>query len=171
MQFFKNFSDSEVAAEFDGLADKPKFLDTVGITRVAIDGFLAGDFDEVRIIYNHFVNTMTQQITEKILLPFTAPERTAEDQKAAAALDYLFEPSPETVLARLLPRYLETQIWQSLLESNASEQSARMIAMKSATDNAKELMETLTLEMNKARQAAITTEISEIVGGAAALAE
>jgi F-type H+-transporting ATPase subunit gamma len=170
LNFFKRFSELEVTAEFSGLGDKPKFLETVGITKLAIDGFLKGEFDEVRVVYNHFVSTMNQEITEKVLLPFTAPERDAKEQKAAAKMDYLFEPSAESVLDRLLPRYLETQIWQSLLESNASEQSARMIAMKSATDNAKELNATLTLEMNKARQTQITTEISEIVGGAEALA-
>ncbi len=171
MNFFQNFIGTEVVAEFEGLTDKPAYLDTVPVTRVAIDGFLNGDFDEVRVVYNHFVNTMTQEVTEKLLLPFTAPERTKEDQVKAAAVDYLFEPSAGAVLERLLPRYLETTIYQSQLESNASEQSARMIAMKSATDNAKELTEALTLVMNKARQTQITTEISEIVGGSAALAE
>lgn len=170
MNFFKSFRTYEVSASFDGLADKPRFMDTVGIARVAVDGFLRGDFDEVRVIYNHFVNTITQRITEKTLLPFSAPERTEVMQKNATEADYLFEPSPETVLARVLPRYLETITWQALLESNASEQSARMVAMKSATDNAKELAGDLTLAMNKARQANITKELAEIVSGADALA-
>lgn len=170
MQFFKNFSAVRVEAEFEGLTDKPKFLDTVGITRVAIDGFLSGEFDEVRLVYSHFVNSITQRITKKTLLPFIATEHTKETQETATKTDYLFEPNPKVVLDRLLPRYLETQVWQSLLESNASEHSARMVAMKSATDNAKELISTLTLEMNKARQTQITKEISEIVGGAEALA-
>jgi F-type H+-transporting ATPase subunit gamma len=169
LSFFKSFAESKVVAEFDGLTDKPAYLATAAVLRVALDGFLSGEFDEVRLVYNHFVNTMTQEITEKLLLPFTAPERTAADQKSAARVNYLFEPSPASVLERLLPRYLETQVYQAQLESNASEQSARMIAMKAATDNAKELQADLTLVMNKARQSSITTEISEIVGGAAAL--
>lgn len=168
VQFFKTTQICPVTAEFEGLGDKPSFLDTVGITRVAVDGFLNGDWDEVRVVYGHFVNTMSQEVTEAKLLPLAAEDVESEDAPSAA-VDYLFEPGAEAVLNRLLPRYLETRVWQSLLESNASEQSARMIAMKSATDNAKELSSALTLEMNKARQAAITTEISEIVGGAAAL--
>jgi len=167
LAFFKNISDCPVEAEFDGLGDKPTFMQTVGIARVAVDGFLAGDWDEVKIVYGHFINTMLQEVTELPLLPFSAPE--SAEAPAAASADYLFEPSPEAVLDRLIPRYLETQVWQALLESNASEQSARMIAMKSATDNAKDLQDDLTLVMNKARQAQITKEISEIVGGAAAL--
>lgn len=184
MQFCKQFRLS-VAAEFEGLADKPKFVDTAAIARVAIDGFLRGEFDEVRIVYNKFINTMTQVVTEKLLLPFSAPERTGAShttkatdghtvltQNTTRALksDYLFEPTPAAVYDRLIPRYIETQVWQALLESNASEQSARMVAMKSATENAKDLAADLTLEMNKARQAGITKELSEIVSGADALA-
>ena len=170
MNFCKHIGEN-VIAEFEGLSDKPDLLATTPITRLAVDGFLNGDFDEVRIIYNHFLNTMQQEITEKILLPLTPPTPTNAEEKSFAKIEYLFEPSPEKVLNQILPRYLETIVYQSLLESNASEQSARMVAMKSASENAGELIDTLTLEMNKERQASITTEILEIVGGAEALAD
>ncbi len=169
MSFCKHAGEN-VVAEFEGLSDKPDFLATAPITRIAVDGFLKGEFDEVRLIYNHFVNTMSQEITEKILLPLTPPTRNEEETKKTR-LEYLFEPNTKSVLKKILPRYLETIVYQALLESNASEQSARMVAMKSASENAGELIDTLTIEMNKARQASITTEILEIVGGAEALAE
>ncbi|MDD3066637.1 MAG: ATP synthase F1 subunit gamma [Candidatus Gracilibacteria bacterium] len=174
MQFFKHMGGS-VVAEFEGLGDKPSYLATAPITKLATDGFLKGEWDEVRLVYNHFVNTMQQEITEKILLPFTAEvveaKVDAAKKEKEKEVEYIFEPSPKAVFDRILPRYLETIVYQSLLESNASEQSARMVAMKSATENAGELMGSLTLEMNKARQAGITTEILEIVGGAEALAD
>lgn len=174
MQFFKHVGDN-VIAEFEGLGDKPSYLDTAPITKLATDGFLRGEWDEVRLVYNHFINTMQQEITEKILLPFTAEvvenKVDATKKEKERKSEYIFEPSPKAVFDRILPRYLETIVYQSLLESNASEQSARMVAMKSATENAGELMGSLTLEMNKARQAGITTEILEIVGGAEALAD
>ncbi len=171
-----------VVAEFEGLSDKPDFLATAPITKLAVDGFLSGEFDEVILLYNHFVNTMQQKITEKVLLPFAPPtavdtgtsEESKEknsDSRKNTKTKYLFEPNAEAVFEKILPRYLETIVYQSLLESNASEQSARMVAMKSASENAGELISTLTLEMNKARQTSITTEILEIVGGAEALAE
>ena len=171
MNFCKHLGEN-VVAEFEGLSDKPDFLATAPITRIAVDGFLSGEFDEIRILYNHFVNTMSQEITEKVLLPLTPPtEEENETTEKSMKFEYLFEPSAEKVLQQILPRYLETIVYQSLLESNASEQSARMVAMKSASDNAGELIDTLTIEMNKERQASITTEILEIVGGAEALAE
>lgn len=170
MQFCKHIGEN-VIAEFEGLSDKPDFLATAPITRIATNGFLNKEFDEVILLYNHFVNTMTQRITEKVLLPFTAPEAETREDRIASQVEYLFEPSGEEVFERILPRYLETIVYQSVLESNASEQSARMVAMKSASENAGELINTLTLEMNKARQAGITTELLEIVGGVEALAE
>lgn len=170
LQFFKHIGAS-VVAEFEGLSDKPEFVKTAPITRLAIDGFLNGEFDEVRLIYNHFINTMQQKITEKTLLPFAPPEISESSELEMKQAEYVFEPDSATVFERILPRYLETIVYQALLESNASEQSARMVAMKSASENASELIDTLTLEMNKARQSSITTEILEIVGGAEALAE
>ena len=170
MQFAKH-SGENVVAEFEGLSDAPEFIASAPITRLALDGFLSGEFDEVRLIYNHFVNTMSQELTEKVLLPLTAPTPDTAAEEEFSEIEYLFEPNPRTVFDRILPRYLETIVFQSLLESNASEQSARMVAMKSASENAGELLDTLTLELNKARQSSITTEILEIVGGAEALAE
>ncbi len=172
MQFCKHTGEN-VVAEFEGMSDKPDYLKTAPITKLAVDGFLSGEFDEVRILYNHFVNTMQQEITEKVLLPLTPPEAKNEEkeEKKVAETEYLFEPNAKAVFEKILPRYLETIVYQSLLESNASEQSARMVAMKSASENAGELISTLTLEMNKARQTSITTEILEIVGGVEALAE
>jgi F-type H+-transporting ATPase subunit gamma len=169
MNFCKHIGEN-IVAEFDGLGDKPDLLATTPISKLAIDGFLNGEFDEVRIIYNHFVNTMQQKITEKILLPLTPPMIDTEEEEKFAQIEYLFEPNDTAVLDKILPRYLETIVYQSLLESNASEQSARMVAMKSASENAGALIDTLTLEMNKARQTSITTEILEIVGGSEALA-
>ncbi len=169
MQFCKHIGEN-VIAEFEGLSDNPDYLKTAPITKLAVDGFLSGEFDEVRILFNRFVNTMQQEITEKILLPLAPPE-VKNEKEENAEIEYLFEPNAEAVFKQILPRYLETIVYQSLLESNASEQSARMVAMKSASENAGELISTLTLEMNKARQASITTEILEIVGGAEALAE
>lgn len=163
-QFYRNFPRCQLAAEFENLADKPKFLDIVGVARAAVDGFLSGEFSEIKIIYNHFVSTMTQETRVEQLLPLPRP--AAADRVA----EYLFEPGIDAVLGRVLPRFVETKIWQSLLESNASEQSARMIAMKNATDNAKSLQADLTLDMNKQRQAMITKEISEIVAGAESMA-
>jgi F-type H+-transporting ATPase subunit gamma len=170
MQFCKHIGEN-VVAEFEGLSEKPDYLKTAPITKLAVDGFLSGEFDEVRILYNHFVNTMQQEITEKVLLPLTPPEAKTKEEEEFSEIEYLFEPNAAAVLDQILPRYLETIVYQSLLESNASEQSARMVAMKSASENASELIDTLTLEMNKARQSSITTEILEIVGGAEALAE
>ena len=163
--YFKRFVPSQLVAEFDNLADHPKFLDTVGIARILIEGFLKGDWDEVRLVYTKFVSTMQQDLVEVPLLPLKKP---AGGEVVTST--YTFEPSPEEVLARMLPRALEVQIWQALLESNASEQSARMVAMKNATDNARELTKDLTLEMNKTRQAMITREISEIVAGVESMA-
>jgi len=171
MGFCKHAGEN-VIAEFEGLSDKPDLLATTPITKIAIDGFLNGDFDEIRILYNHFVNTVQQEIKEKVLLPLSSSEENKEaSEDKESETEYLFEPNAEAVLEKILPRYLETIVYQSLLESNASEQSARMVAMKSASENAGDLISGLTLELNKARQTSITTEILEIVGGAEALAE
>ncbi|MBU1089200.1 ATP synthase F1 subunit gamma [Patescibacteria group bacterium] len=191
MQFCKHIGEN-VVAEFEGMSDNPDYLKTAPITKLAVDGFLSGEFDEVILLYNHFVNTMQQEIKEKVLLPLApletkvnprdlpadrqgfsgeSKEKKPEVSQGDAEIEYLFEPNAEAVFEKILPRYIETIVYQSLLESNASEQSARMVAMKSASENAGELISTLTLEMNKARQASITTEILEIVGGAEALAE
>ncbi|MFO7173689.1 MAG: ATP synthase F1 subunit gamma [Bacillota bacterium] len=127
--------------------------------------YLSGEVDEVRILYTEFINPVTQRPTEIQLLPLPAPA----EAEAGSLVDYIYEPSPEAVLERLVPRYVETVFFQTMLEAKASEHGARMTAMGNATDNATELIAKLTLQYNRARQAAITKEISEIVGGAEAL--
>ncbi|NLO96714.1 MAG: F0F1 ATP synthase subunit gamma [Peptococcaceae bacterium] len=151
-----------ILAQFMGLGDDPNFNQANKIAEEAIKLYLAGELDEVYIIYSKFVSVLTQEPTAVKVLPI---EPIAEE----TSRQYIFEPSPAQILQRLLPVYLKSQIYSALLESKASELGAQMTAMDSATENAKEMIEKLTLEMNRARQAAITTEISEIVGGAAAL--
>ncbi|GAB6172780.1 ATP synthase F1 subunit gamma [Paradesulfitobacterium aromaticivorans] len=152
----------EILAEFTGLGDDPSFLQAQQIAREVMDLYQKGEFDEVHLLYTEFITAIQQKPTLMKVLPIEQPEGELGRQ-------YIFEPSPEEILARLLPKYVETVVFRILLESKASEQGARMTAMGSATDNAKDMIDRLTLQMNRARQAAITKEISEIVGGAAAL--
>ncbi|MCF7823550.1 MAG: ATP synthase F1 subunit gamma [Candidatus Marinimicrobia bacterium] len=130
------------------------------------DHYLKGDFDDVRVIYNQFKNVAQQEIVEFHFLPLVL-----EENDETITTDYLFEPSKDEVVKSLVPRHLNVQMWRFLLESNASEQAARMTSMEAATENAGELIDSLRLEYNKARQAAITTEILEVVSGAEALVE
>jgi len=153
-------------AEVTRLGDYPRLIDTLGIATNVISGFREGRYDEVYVIYSEFVNTLVQRPALKRLLPVEPPNEPAERQ-----VDYTYEPSQEEVLRELLPRFVEVQLYQAILESIASEHSARMVAMRNATDNAKELTRDLTLTYNKTRQANITKEVSEIATGAAALAE
>jgi len=147
------------------LPDAPALRDTKTISKFCIDKFLAGDVDKVTVLYTKFLNTLLQKPTVRTLLPispFDLP--TAEKTEAAPAVqsDYLYEPSPMEVLGSILPHYIHFQIYQMVLDARASEHSARMVAMKSATDNAQQLIKDLTLEYNKVRQASITTELLEI---------
>jgi F-type H+-transporting ATPase subunit gamma len=153
-------------AEITKLGDYPRLLDTLGIATNVISGFREGRYDEVYVVYAEFVNTLVQRPTVKRLLPVEPPSETAVRE-----VDYTYEPSQEDVLHELLPRFVEVQLYQAILESIASEHSARMVAMRNATDNAKELTRDLTLSYNKTRQANITKEVSEIASGAQALAE
>ena len=153
----------EVAAEFIGLGDKVTLDETRPIADVATQDFVSGKVDSVTVVFADFVNTLVQKPEARQILPIVKP------QESGTYTDYIFEPSPEAVLAALLPRYIEVQIYQAMLESIASEHSARMVAMRAATDNAKELVTDLTLHYNKARQAQITREVSEIAAGANAL--
>ena len=153
-----------VVAEYISLGDDVT-LDVVrGIADVAIDEFVSGRVDAVYVVYAKFINTLTQRPEVVQILPMEAPA-THEGN-----VDYIFEPSPEEVLSALLPRYIEAQLYQAILESLASEHSARMVSMRSASDNAKEIVQELTLSRNKARQAQITQEVSEIAAGANAMA-
>ncbi|MCI2253842.1 F0F1 ATP synthase subunit gamma [Domibacillus sp. PGB-M46] len=147
-----------------GLPDQPSFADVKEIVRKTVDLFSEGAYDELYMYYSHFVNAIQQDVTAKKVLPLT------DIQASGGRLSsYEFEPSAEEILEVLLPQYAESLIYGALLDGKASEHAARMTAMQNATDNAKELIRTLTLQYNRARQAAITQEITEIVGGAAAL--
>jgi F-type H+-transporting ATPase subunit gamma len=147
------------------LGERPQISQLIGVIKVMLDAYSAGRADRVNIAYNDFVNTMTQKATIDALLPLPP----AEEFVSAHNWDYLYEPDPETVMEHVLTRYVESLVYQATLENLASEHAARMVAMKSASDNATKAIDSLTLVYNKARQAAITQEISEIVGGAAAV--
>ena len=147
-------------AEFAELGDYPEYQDVLPIARVVIDDYLAGEFDQVFLVYPFFVNTMTQEPRMRQLLPVEPPE-----EEATHAVDYIYEPGREEVLAQLLPRYIEMEIYEAILEGIASEQSARMVAMRNDTDAAEEMIEVLKLIRNKARQEQITKELLDIVGG------
>lgn len=147
------------------LGEKPQLEKLVGVIKVMLDAFAAGKLDRVFLNYSDFVNTMTQKPTQDQLLPLPA----SESLQSKHDWDYIYEPNAETVLDHVMTRYVESLVYQAVLENLASEQAARMVAMKSASDNATKLIGTLNLIYNKARQAAITQEISEIVGGAAAV--
>jgi F-type H+-transporting ATPase subunit gamma len=155
----------DIHAEFTRLGDRPSLLDTLPISRIIIDDYTAGAIDLVYLVYAQFVSTMVQRPVMRQILPVEPAEiPTAEN------VDYIYEPGPAAVLGELLPRFVEMQVYHAILESIASEQSARMVAMRNATDNANELIEELTLMYNKARQESITKELLDITGGAAALA-
>jgi F-type H+-transporting ATPase subunit gamma len=152
-----------VSLEIAGLSDQPSFAEIKDIANATVNMFADGTYDELYMWYNHFVSAIQHDVTEKKLLPLT--DLAANNKQTS----YEFEPSQEDILEVLLPQYAESLIYGALLDGKASEHSARMTAMKNATDNAKELIDSLTLSYNRARQAAITQEITEIVGGAAAL--
>ena len=157
-----------LAAEFTDLGDYPSQADTLGIARLIIDDYLAEKVDRVYVSFPEFVSTATQRPTIRQLLPIEPPAAVEGEDEAQLA-DYIFEPSPDVVLAGLLPRYIEMQIYEAILQNAASFQSAQMVAMKNATDNAQDITRELTLTYNKARQEQITNELLDIVGGAAAL--
>lgn len=155
----------DIRAEFTRLGDKPSLLDTLPISRIVIDDYAEGVVDQVYLVYAQFVSTMVQKPIMKQILP-VEPAEIPQAQN----VDYIYEPGPAAVLGELLPRFVEMQVYHAILESIASEQSARMVAMRNATDNANELIEDLSLMYNKARQESITRELLDITGGAAALA-
>ena len=165
--FFRSFGGNVVAA-IGNLGEEPSINDLIGSVKVMLDGFNEGRLDRLYLASNKFVNTMTQKPAVEQLLPL-APATEADDGAKQGLWDYLYEPDAQQLLDALLVRYVESQVYQSVVENNACEQAARMIAMKNATDNAGQLIKDLQLIYNKARQAAITQEISEIVGGAAAV--
>jgi F-type H+-transporting ATPase subunit gamma len=158
--FFRRVG-TPIVAEVVGLADYPTYEEVLPVAQVAIQDYIAGLCDEVYVIYALFVNTMLQRPEVLKLLPVEPPVRAG-----TPPIDYIYEPSREAVLAELLPRYVERQVYGAVLEAKASEQSARMVAMRSATDNANEMIRDLTLTYNKVRQESITKELLELVGGA-----
>jgi|SRR6185437_10553187 len=162
--FFKRLKVNLVGT-VTNLGERPQIGQLIGVIKVMLDAYSAGRVDRLNLAYNHFVNTMTQNATVDQLLPLPP----ADQFVSAHNWDYLYEPDPETVMEHVLTRYVESLVYQAALENLASEHAARMVAMKSASDNATKAIDSLTLVYNKARQAAITQEISEIVGGAAAV--
>jgi F-type H+-transporting ATPase subunit gamma len=164
LQFFSRFG-GNIVAQADHLGDAPTINDVIGIVKVMLDRYDEGHLDALYIAYNEFVNTMSQRPHLLRLLPLVVPE----EQDEQIYWDYIYEPDAKELLDVLLVRYIESQVYQGILENGASEQSARMVAMKNASDNAGELIDELQLIYNKARQAAITQEISEIVAGAEAV--
>ena len=157
----------DVIAEVTKLSDRPTLMDTVPITRVLLEGWERGEFSSVCMAYTNFINVLSRKPTIQPLLPLTSFTEALEGSK----VDYVYEPNPLNVLSQLLPRFVEVEVYQAILESLASEHSARMVSMRNATENANDLTRELTLSYNKARQAAITKEITELTGGAAALEE
>ncbi|GAA0559067.1 F0F1 ATP synthase subunit gamma [Halomonas salifodinae] len=168
--FFRNYGGNLVAAK-SGLGESPEVKDLIGSVKVMLEAYDEGRLDRLCVVSNEFVNTMTQKPVVRQLLPLS-PEigngHNAE-QSRPGSWDYLYEPDPKVLLDSLLTRFIESQVYQAVVENAACEQAARMIAMKNATDNAGGLIDDLEMVYNKARQAAITQEISEIVGGAAAV--
>ena len=162
--FFKNIN-VEIAAHASDLGERPQIEDLIGSIKVMLDAYREEKIDLVYIVYNDFINTMSQRPMLEQLLPL--PD--TDDEEVRDIWDYIYEPDAETLLDTVLVRYIEADVYHAVLENLASEHAARMIAMKNATDNASDLIDELTLAYNKARQAAITQEISEIVGGAAAV--
>jgi F-type H+-transporting ATPase subunit gamma len=162
---FMNRVGAKVKSHLTGLGDTPHIEKLIGAVKVMLDAYVAGEIDAIHISYNHFVNTMKQEPCVEQLLPLTGEQMgTAE-----GSWDYIYEPDAKQVIDELLVRYIESLVYQAVVENMASEQSARMVAMKAASDNAKSVIGELKLVYNKARQAAITREISEIVSGAAAV--
>ena len=159
LNFFRR-TNVEILAEFTELGDYPEYVEILPVARVVIDDYLAGEIDQVFLVFPYFVNTMTQEPRVRQLLPVEPPE-----EAATRAVDYIYEPGRDEVLAELLPRYVEMQIYEAILEEIASEQSARMVAMRNATDAANDMIEELTLTYNKVRQEQITKELLDIVGG------
>jgi F-type H+-transporting ATPase subunit gamma len=162
--FFKSYGGNVIAAIRD-IGEDPLISDLIGGVKVMMDGFTQGNLDKLFLVTNNFVNTMTQTPTVQQLLPLLA----TEDKKMKHHWDYIYEPDAKELLDGLLTRYIESQVYQAVVENGACEQAARMLAMKNATENAGDLIDELQLAYNKARQAAITQELSEIVSGAAAI--
>jgi F-type H+-transporting ATPase subunit gamma len=167
------FRGYQVDQSWIGFSDRPSYHDAQAIAHKLADIYVGEEIDRAVVVYNHFVSPLVQTVVEQNVLPIpTEMLESADEEQAQRAVlgDFIYEPEPEEILARLLPFYLETELFRALLESAASEQGARMTAMRNASKNAGELIDSLTLAMNRARQAEITQEILEVVAGADALA-
>jgi F-type H+-transporting ATPase subunit gamma len=168
------FRGHTVDRAFTGFSDRPGYADAQALAHRLIELYIAEEIDRAVLVYNHFESPLVQRVVQQDVLP--VPERLLEadpdaERRTAVVGDFIYEPEPEEILARLLPVYVETELYRALLESAASEQGARMTAMRNASKNAGELIDTLTLAMNRARQAEITQEILEVVAGADALTQ
>ncbi len=167
------FRGYELQESIQGITDRPKYTDAADISHRIVSMYENYELDRVHLVYNHFKSPMEQIVTEEVILPLggeVAEVIAAAEAEGAIEGDFIYEPNATVILNELLPTYVETALYRALLESTASEHGARMTAMRSASENAEEMIEHLTLMMNRARQAAITQEILEVVGGAEALA-
>jgi F-type H+-transporting ATPase subunit gamma len=162
------FRGCSLERSWQGLSDRPEYTDAQEIARYLIELYTSGDVDRVRLVYNHFTSPIEQTLLDDVILPVPR-EALARDEKRNRPVTYLYEPEATDILERLLPAYVEIAVYRALLESSASEQGARMTAMRNASDSAEEMLGSLTLALNRARQAAITQEILEVVAGAEAL--
>ncbi len=169
---FMSRINANVVSQVIALGDAPDIAKLIGAVKVVLDGYIEDRFDRVYIFYNRFVNTMKQEPLMEQLLPLTderIQKNSGSDSKSRMTWDYIYEPEAKPVIDDIMTRYVEAIVYQAVAENMASEQSARMVAMKAASDNAGNVIDELTLIYNKSRQAAITKELSEIVGGAAAV--
>jgi F-type H+-transporting ATPase subunit gamma len=163
-----SFRGCRLERSWQGLSDRPEYQDARGIARYLIDLYTSGDVDRVRLVYNRFTSPIEQTLLDDVVLP-VPHEAVTDAARGTGPVTYLLEPAANVILESLLPAYVEIAVYRALLESSASEQGARMTAMRNASDSAEEMLESLTLALNRARQAAITQEILEVVGGAEAL--
>jgi len=162
------FRGCSIQRSWQGLSDRPEYHDARAIAKYLIDLYISGEVDRVRLVYNHFTSAVEQTLLDDVILPVPREALTGA-ARTSGPVTYLFEPEANVILESLLPAYVEIAVYSSLLESSASEQGARMTAMRNASDSAEEMLDSLTLALNRARQAAITQEILEVVAGAEAL--
>jgi F-type H+-transporting ATPase subunit gamma len=181
-QQFLRRTDATIVATFPAFSNHPKFRDILPLTRLALEGFKKGDYDHIVLLYPQFISALVQEVDIKVLLPFSAEalkklagelvhhkKKDSHEKKSVDVREFKFEPSPKEVLDTILPQLTEVQMYQAILESAASEHSARMVAMRNASDNASDILDDLTLTYNQTRQAEITAELAELSGAAAAL--
>ena len=169
-QTYFRFRGYDIKAAFTGFSEKPSYEDARQVADAVMARFEAGEIDQVELVYTQFLSAASQRVVVRRFMPLET-EALTDAAASGPQADYEFEPSPDAILTRLLPRYVEARLFAAMLDAAASEQAARQRAMKSATDNAEELIKSLTRIMNRARQESITTEIMEIVGGAEAMAQ